>query len=66
MLPAFLWDQPVLEGEGEAPLVLPAVGSVGACGELCVGRLWERHRWKYLGWKKNVAVFSEAAPRPAL
>lgn len=32
--------------------------------ELCVGRLWEWHRCKYLGWRKNVAVFSEAAPPP--
>lgn len=52
VLLAFPWEQPELEGEGEAPLILPVVGGVGACGAVCVGRLWEPDRWKYLGWKK--------------
>lgn len=35
MLLAFPWDQPVLEGEGEAPPMLPVAGDVGACGAVC-------------------------------
>lgn len=52
MLLAFPWDQPELEGEGEAPLILPMVGNVGACGAVCGAALGTGS----LG-KKNVAVY---------
>lgn len=64
MLLAFPWDQPELEGEGEAPLILPVVGSVGACGAVC-GAALGTASLKISGLEENVAVFSEAAPRPA-
>lgn len=59
----FPWAQPVLQGEGEAPLVLPAVGSAGACGAAC-GAALGTARLEISALEKNVAVFSEAAPPP--
>lgn len=61
MLPGFPWDQAVLEGEGEAPLILPAVGSVAACGAVC-GAALGTGSLEISGLEKNVAVFSETAP----
>lgn len=65
MLLAFPWDQLELEGEGEAPLILPAVGSIDAWGAVC-GAALGTASLEISGPEKNVAVFSEAAPRPAL
>lgn len=58
-------DQPVLEGEGEAPPRLPAVGDVGACGAVC-GAALGMGSLQISGLEKNVVVFSEPPPRPAV
>lgn len=55
--------RPCWRGKVKPPLILPAFGSLAACGAVC-GAALGTGSLEISGLEKNVAVFSEAAPPP--
>lgn len=55
----------MLEGEGGVPAA-PRPGGSPSVEKLCVGWLWEPHRWKYLGWKEMLQCFESGPPSTLL